>query len=199
MSRHLGWGFGGLYATILIALAIFFLQRLATPNPVSQSTNPGSLSASSPPAQPTEEASPTSNQLRFASGSFVVSAAEDPPGVDTGMNVEAGWTMRFTAQGTGGYGGFGDCGGSDPTTTDPSGSRHDNGGTCQPRIDPNAVLGSSPIGTLLARIGNSDWVPVGSATTLRAWASGAVFILYNDVPGTYGDNTGAYSVQIATT
>lgn len=54
-------------------------------------------------------------------------------------------------------------------------------------------------GALVMKIGNSGTIPVN--TGLFRWVApnnvqGAITLIYNDVPGTYGNNSGSFSVNI---
>lgn len=89
----------------------------------------------------------------------------------------------------------GPCGGG-YMTTDPDGGRYLAGHTCGSKHDPAAVLPSAPIGALLARVGAGPWFVAGSSYSGVVSGSGRLFLLYNDDPGTYSDNGGAYSASI---
>jgi PA-IL-like protein len=143
------------------------------------------------PSTPTPTPSPTVFNL-------VINAAQDSPGLDTGIDVTAGSTLTITAQGTAAYGsGYSTC----PEVTNPDGSIVSSGGTCSPNIDPNATLPTSPVGELLGSIGqpgtssSTGWFAVGSNYSQQASSSGRLFLIYNDDPGQYGNNSGSYQVM----
>jgi hypothetical protein len=98
---------------------------------------------------------------------------------DTGIWVEAGDLISFDADGTIQM----SDNGSD--TASPSGS---------PRQALDAPMRSTPAGTLIARIGSSAPIAVGSHRTVRAPVSGEVFLGVNDdhLP----DNRGEYRVTL---
>lgn len=51
-------------------------------------------------------------------------------------------------------------------------------------------------GTLIGRIGSGEWFLAGSHSQWVAGTSGRLFLLMNDLPGTYGDNGGTLTVTI---
>lgn len=129
-----------------------------------------------------------------------VNASQDLPGLDTGIDVASGSTLTLSASGQAafGTGSTADC--STSETTIPDGQRiTDNGTLCSPIMDPNAVLPSAPVGELIANIGSSGWFAVGSNFSATIHTSGQLFLLYNDVSGLYGNNSGSYTVTVTPT
>lgn len=66
-------------------------------------------------------------------------------------------------------------------------------------IRTKADLHDAFCGALVMKIGNSGTIPVN--TGLFRWVApnnvqGAITLIYNDVPGTYGNNSGSFSVNI---
>jgi EF hand domain-containing protein len=100
---------------------------------------------------------------------------------DTGMWVEAGEMVTFDAEGAIRMGG----GGDDAAT--PAGSRSG-------RRAPDAPLRNQSAGILIARIGNAGILAVGDRRTIRAPASGELFLGVND--DVLSDNHGEYRVSI---
>ena len=124
-----------------------------------------------------------------------VTAATDSPGIDTGVDLAAGEMLTVTASGLATYGGdCCDCG-SMPET-DPDGMRYNNGVPCAPKNDPNATLPTAPIGALIGKIGAGAWFFVGSSYSNAVSDAGRLFLMYNDVPGSYGNNRGGYDASI---
>src|SRR5207248_566477 len=52
----------------------------------------------------------------------------------------------------------------------------------------------APVGAVLARVGSAAPVVIGSAGSVAG--PGRLFVLYNDCPGQYFDNTGGFEVQL---
>ncbi len=128
-----------------------------------------------------------------------VKANQDLPGLDTGIDVPSGSRLTIKASGKAKFGLTDitqDCNTTD--VTNPNGQRIlADGTTCPGKIDPAAVLPTSPVGTLIAKIGSSGWFPVGSSFSRTIHnMSGRLFLLYNDVPGLYSDNSGSYQVKV---
>ncbi|HEV2580006.1 MAG TPA: LecA/PA-IL family lectin [Ktedonobacteraceae bacterium] len=130
---------------------------------------------------------------------LVVNASQDLPGLDTGIDLTVGTDITITASGqaTFGIGSTQDC--NTTEETQPDGQRILSDGTlCPGKIDPSAVLPSSPVGELLASFGSSGWFAVGSSDGFTSAASGRLFLLYNDISGQYGNNSGTYQVVVTT-
>jgi hypothetical protein len=115
------------------------------------------------------------------SGDFIrVEGAQ--PWTDTGLNVRAGDTITFDAQGT----------------VRISNSRNDIagvGGTLSGRREANAPLPNQVAGALIARIGNSPALFIGNRRSVRAPFSGRLYLGIND--DYLDDNSGDFQVTVA--
>ncbi|GAA0904362.1 hypothetical protein [Virgisporangium aurantiacum] len=115
-------------------------------------------------------------------------------GIDTGVRISAGGTVRFEASGRVGYGyeGAPDCAGY--PQTEPDGHRWLGAHRCTSKQDANAPLPNAPVGALIARIGSGQWFLVGSTRAVTAESAGTIVLGYNDqyTP----DNTGTYNVTV---
>jgi hypothetical protein len=114
-----------------------------------------------------------------------------------------GELLEISAHGMAGYGAESQAGCVGAPTTTPDGNRSLSGAPCSQKIDPSAVLPTAPIGSLIASIGvpgqpgSSGWFYVGNYLRLRNWRdSGEIYLLYNDVPGEYGNNLGSYNALL---
>ena len=58
------------------------------------------------------------------------------------------------------------------------------------------ILNSAKIGALLGRVGNGPWFKIGEQARVTAQTNGELFLLFNDRPCCYGDNSGAVTVTI---
>jgi Ca2+-binding EF-hand superfamily protein len=116
---------------------------------------------------------PTSGQ------SVVVDAAQ--AWTDTGLTVREGDMVTFEAQGTARLS-------ADPN--DIAGP----GGARSGRRAPDAPLRQQTAGALIARIGESTLVFVGDRRSIRAPASGRLYLGLND--DHFGDNTGEFRVTV---
>lgn len=132
---------------------------------------------------------------------LVVNANHDLPGLDTKIDVVAGSKITITASGQAAYGPNSpqDC--TSTELTNPDGQRITADGTlCSPDLDPHAVLPSSPVGELIGSIAQAGtWFAVGSSYSATISTGGRLFLLYNDVSGAYGDNSGSYQVTVTYT
>jgi hypothetical protein len=63
--------------------------------------------------------------------------------------------------------------------------------------EPDLVLKTSEIGTLIGRIGNGPWFAIGSSKTFVAGSSGTFTLLFNDRVCCYLDNSGSITVRVA--
>jgi Ca2+-binding EF-hand superfamily protein len=100
---------------------------------------------------------------------------------DTGINVRAGDTLIFDAQGT----------------VRLSGDRNDIagvGGAASGRRAPDAPLVNQTAGALIARIGNSDTFFIGNRRSMRAPATGRLYLGVND--DALEDNSGDFQVMV---
>ncbi len=120
-----------------------------------------------------------------AGGEVSVDATQ--PWTDTGMQVVQGQPYRINASGfvtdagqaigPAGLGSTGVCAGADPR---------------------RLVAFNAPCGGLIGKIGPAgSSFYVGRTRTLTAPVSGELFLGYNDVVGTFGDNSGAWAVNIS--
>jgi hypothetical protein len=105
------------------------------------------------------------------------------------VRVTKGDLLRIAATGTwcmGGAGATAECGGP--------------GGIRATHIDePPAVVATAKIGTLLARLGAGPWFVVGTGRTFTAGQTGLLTLMFNDIPGRYGDNSRSISASILVT
>jgi hypothetical protein len=102
---------------------------------------------------------------------------------DTGIDVRAGDTLSFDAQGT-------------VQLSDSGNDIAGVGGARSGRRAPGAPLSSQSAGALIARIGNGDTLLVGTRRTLRAPASGRLYLSVND--DYLADNSGDFQVMVTT-
>jgi hypothetical protein len=100
---------------------------------------------------------------------------------DTGMWVEAGDMVTFDAEGRI------EMSGNNSDTATPAGSRTG-------RRAADAPLRNQPAGILIARVGNAATFAVGDRRTVRAPASGELFLRVNDDVLT--DNRGEYRISV---
>lgn len=130
---------------------------------------------------------------------FTVNGTQDLPGLDTGIDVTIGDHLQTAAQGLITFGTNG------IPYTNPDGQCQESvSGQCSQgssKMDSSAVLSSAPIGELVAGItppGSTStmWFAVGSAYSNSIQLSGRLFLIYNDDPGYFGDNSGIYQVTI---
>jgi hypothetical protein len=106
------------------------------------------------------------------------------PGVDTGLVLKSGRAVTATATGTVCPGSTPNCAGSDgltsvDTTHSPYGS---------------FLLPGAPAYGLVARIGQGNWVQVGSGPTQLSGSGDLVFAVNDDW---YPDNTGSFRVTVS--
>jgi len=102
---------------------------------------------------------------------------------DTGINVRAGDTLTFDAEGR-------------IRMSDNPGDFADAGGSATGRRATESLIPNAPAGGLLARVGNSSPVYVGERRTLRAPVSGRLYLGVND--DHLADNQGEYRVIVNT-
>lgn len=115
---------------------------------------------------------------------IVVDAPADiaPPGRNTGVSITAGDIVTIKAEGTWTIDGS--------TTFGPNGT-----GT---GADPTFVDPSSYYWSLIGQIGTGGtYFQIGPSLTFTAGSSGNLYVLMNDQPAAYGDNTGALRVTIS--
>jgi hypothetical protein len=101
---------------------------------------------------------------------------------DTGINVRAGDTLVFDAQGTVRLSDNGN------DIAEPAGARSG-------RRAAEAPIVNQPAGAVIARIGNSDTFFVGNRRSMRAQASGRLYLSVND--DYLADNSGDFQVNVA--
>jgi hypothetical protein len=99
---------------------------------------------------------------------------------DTGLTARAGDSITIEADGT--IQMSGDRG----DTAEPAGAR---------RTAPGALVRNAPAGTLIARIGNGTPFAVGTRRTMRAPASGRLYLGVND--DYLEDNAGQFNVMVS--
>lgn len=110
-----------------------------------------------------------------------VSATTNPfsGGGATGIMVESGQAITFTATGTWTFDGV--------TTTDANGGGGSSG---------SARVPGAQYGTLIGRVGASGtWFAIGALNTVNMPASGELYLACNDI-NSYGDNSGSITVDI---
>jgi Ca2+-binding EF-hand superfamily protein len=101
---------------------------------------------------------------------------------DTGIDVRAGQTVGFDARGTVRLG---------PTENEVAGVD----GTLSRRRDNGAPMANQAEGALIARIGNSPVFFVGDLNSVRAPATGRLYLGVND--GDLGNNSGDFQVVVS--
>ncbi len=141
-----------------------------------------------------------------------VDSAVPPPGVDTGIVVNAGDQITITATGSIAYGTNpdGTCDGT--PLVNPDGQRqYPNGGlSCPPLMDPYTIAQNVPVGELLAAVfpagtsgTPSGYAVVGSHGSFTAQSSGHLYLLVNESTynnnGGWTDNVGSYQVTVTIT
>lgn len=110
-----------------------------------------------------------------------VPASTGLPGVDTGIDFIAGDRISITATGIWNFGV--DAGG---TNVGPDGSGS----------DPTCVLPSAPVMALIARVGSGAWHEIGSSGSFIAEASGTLYLMANDAPDEFSNNTGSVDAEV---
>jgi tetratricopeptide (TPR) repeat protein len=107
-----------------------------------------------------------------------VTIAAQQSWVDTGVTVARGQSLTIQANGRWSNG--------DPPFG-PNGGGH---------TWPGTILASADIGALIGKIGNEVFL-VGENYSGSAPASGKLLLSINDVPGTFGDNSGVVNVHVS--
>jgi hypothetical protein len=126
------------------------------------------------------QAAPTSTfDSRYDTGDYEAYVDARRRWTDTGVWAEAGDLVTFVADGTIDLNQSG-------ATSAPSGS---------PYTTQSPPLTSAAVGLLIARVGNSQVLPVGSNRTVRAPVSGEILLGVND--DILEDNSGQYRVRIS--
>lgn len=115
-------------------------------------------------------------------GEFTVDGEQDEPGLNTGLYFNAGDTVSATATGLWGYNAMGPIFGPDGDT----------GVT-----DPANLIPSADVMSLIGRIGTSGaWTLLGSSGSFVAATSGYLYLIGNDAPGSFYNNSGSVDVVI---
>jgi len=169
--------------SLLLGLGLVVGLSAAGPTAVAAAASRGRASGRTPPAS-------------VAPVSVVVNAltADPTDPVDTGIQVTPGQTYNIGASGSTDY-----CdspGLSCPSG--PAGKTNPYGFGCGSPPD-QCPIPSALLGTLVGQIGSGPYFVVGGYDALTAGPSdsGELYLLYNDVPGYYGDNSGSYEALIS--
>lgn len=195
-------------AVIISAVATHFLQSsshvplASLPTPTTAPTvapTPTPSPTPFPTPSPTPSPTPTPAPVVYH---FSVNVAQESPGLNTRINLAVGNHVTITAQGWVTYGQDSGSGCDGNPLVNPDGQRQLNGSSCPSKMDSSAVLSSAPIGELLASIGqpgvdsSATWFSVGSSYSTTASTNGDLYLLFNDDPGYYSDNSGNYQVTV---
>ena len=139
--------------------------------------------------------------LRSAAAVTVPADSQTP--TDSGLRYRPGQRLEIRATGKATYGPESQSGCTGTPVTTPDGKREINGVACAPKLDPDATLPTAPIGSLIASIGipgnphSSGWFYAGDMLGTRTFKyEGEIYLSYNDDPGSYGNNTGAYKAWL---
>ena len=114
-----------------------------------------------------------------------VQAANQTP-TRTGVTVQSGQRVQFVASGSW-------CMGGRPPTAEcgsPAGIRAAN------IVELPLILNSAPLGALIGRVGNGPWFIARLDEPINVPNAGEIFLVFNDRPCCYGDNSGAVSVTV---
>lgn len=118
--------------------------------------------------------------------------------VDSGINVSRGDSLQFSAMGQASYGYEGSPVNSTPVTN-PDGDRFVNRVNIGKKNDTNAIYKGS-IGALVGKVGaNGNYFLIGGRNQLSMGQSGRLFLCYNDVAGSFNNNSGSYKVSLSRT
>jgi hypothetical protein len=101
----------------------------------------------------------------------------------SGPTLQAGDSIQTTASGIWCMGGDTECGGAD-------------GIRSASAAEPDVVLPSSPMGTLIAQVGSDPLFALGSSASFTAQTSGTLTLLFDDRACCYGDNTRFITVEV---
>ncbi len=201
---------------LAIQVALLSMRVLTTPSMTVQDTVVVQSLPTSVPTQAsarstaTVVATPLTGSFLTPSPTFTakpaiyhlpVNAAQNLPGLDTEIDVTVGEQLSITTQGWASSRVQGmSCNGT--ALTNPNGLPLVSASSCFPKMSTSAVLSSAPLGELIAGIRPSgatvpkQWFAVGSSFSGKIQTSGRLFLLYNDNPGNYGENSGSYQVTI---
>src|SRR5262249_49138757 len=123
-------------------------------------------------------------------------AKQDLPGKNTHIQLTSGDRLTLKASGSAHHAGTA-C---DDAPTNPDGVSIVNGIPCQAVVQD--IYSPAPMGTLLGNIvpagttPPTTWFVMGSNYSVTVWASGELYLIYNDIPGAYNDNNGSYQINI---
>lgn len=127
-------------------------------------------------------------QITRAQTQTITVYANNASGTDSGIYVQQNDSLQFSASGLWCLSG--------PVTND---RKYCNGpdGITQPRDSELPVaLNGQKFGELLGRIGNWSFA-IGSSNALQSLATGELYLLFNDRPCCYGDNSGYVTVSVS--
>jgi uncharacterized RDD family membrane protein YckC len=188
-------------------VAVSLTQRSPTPTANSSTTVPStgwppspSLStvASNAPGQVAAVGSEQSRSARDLYGLHVSSLVDSAAGgVDTGVAVRVGQSIKIRASGTTTYGyESAPCAGL--PFVDAAGHRQLNGVACPVKYDGNMPVPTAPVGSLIGRVGSSSrWYEVGTNIVFTCSVAGELYLAYNDAK--VDDDSGSYLVDITVT
>jgi len=113
-------------------------------------------------------------------GVQIFSNIEPVPANDTIRNVIEGMDYDLVSTGTWQYG---------------TGISYTAAGS--PDFNASAVIPTAPLCSLIGRVGETgDWFLIGASAVITMPNSGRLYLICNDVPGTYGDNVGYVTTTI---
>jgi len=103
----------------------------------------------------------------------------------TDIYIKQGDVFSISASGRWYWGGGTDCSGPDGTVGRPV------------QEEKPVTLDGACFGTLIGKIGSSNWFSLGSTNTYKASTSGYLTLWMSDRIGYYGDNSGSLTVKIS--
>lgn len=172
----------------------------STPTPTATPTStpsPTPTPTATPRPTPTATPSPIPTETTTVYHISVDVSQENP--TDTGIQLKPNSRVTIQASGWVAYGTDSGSGCDGNPLVNPDGQRTLNGVPCDPKMDSFATLPSSPIGTLIGEVGlTNSWFAVGSQFT-SSLSAGELYLLFNDDPGNFFDNSGTYTVTITVT
>lgn len=180
-----------------LILGILVGKEILAPPSTTGHSPPGGMST--PTLPPTPSPTPVTKTYTLK-----VEVIKDVPGQDTGILLTAGDRLMIKASGLAEVSpGLGLC---SNVSTNPDGVSLVNGIPCRYTQPAGStfqnVYPHAPEGTLLASIGqvgttsSSGWFVVGSNYAVTVWVNGELYLICNDTPGYYYDNTGSYQAII---
>jgi hypothetical protein len=181
----------------LIALVVGLMIALITQN-AHTAPNSGSQQSVSQPTfsqiQPAPSLPTHSPVRKVVEVPANVALSEESGGFDTQITLQRNQQVSLQASGSIFYGYDVDvCLGT--AQTDPDGHRTLDGRDCGTKFDPQVPAPSSPVGSLLWRVGDSAWQEVGASRIVVAPIDGDLYLGVND--DTIEDNQGWFIVSIA--